>query len=460
MTTMTARTGRHTGRLASDSPQGKLALLAQQRRVSMRLDAHDIASGLPAAIQGIVQKGLLQRVFRDALVPDWIFPTIADTEPWAGNVGDEKIWTRKGLMTPTPTPITPGADVTAATYSIEQWTSTLDQWGRGIDTNMLASAVALGNKFVEDIDTLGTHAAQSMSQAARNALWAPYSGGRTHVTSGATGTTIAVANTAGFGYTSVNGRLTAVSAGNPLTVTVNGVANTVTGTSTASGQGNLTLGTSATVTTGQAVVAANAPQVIQPTGTNAYDLGSSNIATLSLFTNAATRLAKMNVPKINGAYTAFVTEDTINQLRQDPDFKQAMTGRIDSPIWQGRALGRIAGIDFVANNEVPVTLGGSGGTLSVNNCLVVGGGALVWSPLEGLANLLRGTGVEQVPNITIVEPSRGVEVALIVRPPQDRLQQQVSSAWTTVGGFGIPTDLLNASGDPSLYKRAVLVRHA
>lgn len=47
-----------------------------------------------------------------------------------------------------------------------------------------------------------------------------------------------------------------------------------------------------------------------------------------------------------------------------------------------------------------------------------------------------------------------------MRPPQDRLQQQVSTSWTTVGGFGVPTDLLNASGDTSLYKRAVLIRHA
>jgi hypothetical protein len=431
------------------------------RPVRMRLRAHDIASGLPAAIQGIVQKGLLARVFLDALAPEWIFPQIAQTEPWLGNVGDEKIWTRKGLMTPTPTPITPGADVTAASYSVEQWTATLDQWGRSLDTNMLASAVALGNKYVEDVEQLGIHAAQSMSQAARNTLWAPYSGGRTWVTATATSsTTLAVNNTAGFGYTSVNGKLTAVSGSNPLTVTVDGVANTVTAVSVASGAGNLTLGSAVTTAIGKAVVAANAPVSIQPTGATPWDLSGSNVATLSLFRAAATRLAKMNVPKINGAYTAFVTSDTINELWADADFKQAMQGMAESPLWRERSIGRINGIDFVENNEVPITLGGSASTLSVNNCLVVGGGSLVWSPLQGLAGLLRGTGVESVPNIAMVNPSPNVEVALIVRPPQDRLQQQVSTSWTTVGGFGVPTDLLNASGDPALYKRALLVRHA
>src|SRR4051812_7792788 len=76
----------------------------------MDLGAHDIASALPAAILGIVQKGLLDRAFQDSLYPEWIFPNVCDVMPWVGNVGDEKIWTRTGLMTPTPTPVTPGAD--------------------------------------------------------------------------------------------------------------------------------------------------------------------------------------------------------------------------------------------------------------------------------------------------------------------------------------------------------------
>lgn len=119
----------------------------------------------------------------------------------------------------------------------------------------------------------------------------------------------------------------------------------------------------------------------------------------------------MNVPRINGGYTAFVTEDTINELWLDPDWKQATQGLAESPVWRERSFGRVNGIDFVVNNETPMTLGGSGGTLPVNNCLMVGGGALVWSPLQGLAELLRGTGVESVPSISMVQPSPGVEVA-------------------------------------------------
>lgn len=429
-------------------------------RISMDLGAHDIASALPAAIQGIVQKGLLDRAFQDSLYPEWIFPNVCDVMPWVGNVGDEKIWTRTGLMTPTPTPVAPGADAAADTYSMEQWKSILDTYGRSIDTNVLQSAVSLGNKYLQDVMTLGVHAGQSMNQAARNTLYNAYKGGRTYVTSVVTSTTIPVKDTVGFGFTSVNGVLTAVSASNPLTVTINGVTNTVTAISVASGPGNLTVGTSITTAVGHTVVAANAPTSIRPTGGSAYDLSAGNIATLSLFRSAYTRLKKMNIPMIGGGYTAFVTEDTINQLYSDADFKLALTGQVESPVWRDRAIGRINGIDFVANNEVPTVLGGSAGTLTVNQCLVVGAGAIVWSPLENLGSLLAGTGVESVPSISMVSPAAGVDVALIVRPPTDRFQNLVSTTWQTVGGYGTPTDLLNAAGDAALMKRAVLVQHA
>ena len=49
-------------------------------------------------------------------------------------------------------------------------------------------------------------------------------------------------------------------------------------------------------------------------------------------------------------------------------------------------------------------------------------------------------------------------VRLILRSPQDRLQQVVSSSWSWSGDFPIPTDAL-ANGDPSAYKRAVVIEH-
>ncbi|MFB7500030.1 hypothetical protein ACFC09_36025 [Streptomyces sp. NPDC056161] len=419
-----------------------------------RLDRHDVRSTVPPAIRAMMQNGILDRVFQEALVPNFIFPAIADAMPWQGGLGDTKTFTRKGLLAPATTAIT-GSDTSAATYSIEQWSVTMDQYGQAVDTNMLTSAMALASKFLADVETLGINAGQSINQIARNKLYNAYAGGRTWAASATTSSaTLPVNNSAGFGTVLVNGVPTAVSASNPLSVTVNGVGNTVTGVS-----GNsLTLGTAISATAGWAVVAANAPVTVRPTGSTAYDLGTSNTATFAMFRSAVTRLRKMNVPTVGGYYVAHIDPDTEAQLFSDSDFKQALQGRIDSPVYRDLSIGRFGGIDWIRNIEAPTILGGSAGNVTVHRPLVLGAGALVAAPFEGMGSLLAGTGVEDVPDISMIEAAPGVQVARIVRPPQDRLQQTLSTSWSWVGDYGVPSD--STTGDAALYKRAVVLEHA
>ena len=75
-----------------------------------------------------------------------------------------------------------------------------------------------------------------------------------------------------------------------------------------------------------------------------------------------------------------------------------------------------------------------------------------------MGDLLRGSGVEDVPDISMIEAAPGVQVARIVRPPQDRLQQTLSTSWSWVGDYGVPSD--STTGDAALYKRAVVLEHA
>ena len=421
-----------------------------------RLDRHDVRSTVPAAIRAMMQNGILDRVFQEALKPAFIFPAIADAMPWQGGLGDTKTFTRKGLLAPATTAIT-GSDTSAATYSIEQWSVTMDQYGQAIDTNMLTSAMALANKFLADVETLGINAGQSINQIARNKLYNAYAGGRTWcTTAGTSDTSIVVQSVAGFQYVMVNGVPTAVSASNPLNVTIAGVANTVTGVNT--GTSTLTLGTARADVVGDSVIAANAPVTVRPTGNSAYDLSSSNTATFQLFRSCVTRLRKMNVPTVGGYYVAHIDPDTEAQLFSDSDFKQALQGRVDSPIYRDLSIGRFGGIDWVRNIEAPTVLGGNAGTLTVHRPIVLGAGALVAAPFEGMGSLLSGTGVEDVPDISMVEAAPGVQVARIVRPPQDRLQQTLSTSWSWVGDYGVPSD--STTGDAALYKRAVVLEHA
>jgi hypothetical protein len=421
-----------------------------------RLDRHDVRSTVPTAIRAMMQNGILDRVFQESLKPNFIFPAIADAMPWQGGLGDTKTFTRKGLLAPATTPIT-GSDTSAATYSIEQWSVTMDQYGQAVDTNMLTSSMALASKFLADVETLGINAGQSINQVARNKLYNAYMGGRTWATAAAsTDTSIIVQSVRGFEYVLVNGVPTAVSASNPLSVTVAGVANTVTGVN--AGTNTLTLGTTRVDVVGDAVVAANAPVTVRPTGSTAYDLGTSNVATFALFRSCVTRLRKMNVPTVGGYYIAHIDPDTEAQLFSDSDFKQALQGRVDSPIYRDLSIGRFGGIDWVRNIEAPTVLGGSAGNVTVHRPVILGAGALVAAPFEGMGDLLRGSGVEDVPDISMVNAAPGVDVARIVRPPQDRLQQNLSTSWSWVGDYGVPSD--STTGDAALYKRAVVLEHA
>lgn len=422
-----------------------------------RLDRHDVRSTLPAAIRAIMQNGILDRTFQDALVPEFLFPAIADNMPWQGSLGDTKTFTRKGLLTPTTTPLA-GADISgASTYSIEQWSVIMDQYGLSVDTNMLQSAMTLASKFLADVQTLGISAGQSLNQIARNKMYNAYAGGRTWCTvaDGASNTSITVNNASGFATVLVNGVPTPVSAGNPLTVTINGVANTVTGVAA----NVLTLGTARVDVLGDPVIAANAPVSVRTTARNTpFDNTTADVATLAMFRAAVVRLRKMNVPTMGGYYTAHIPPDTEAELFADTDFKQALQGRVDSPVWRDLSIGRFSGIDWVRNNEVPTILGGSAGNVTVFRPLVVGSGALVAAPFEGIGSLLGGTGVEDVPSVRMIDAAPTTQVALIVRPPQDRLQQNISTSWAYTGDFGVPSD--SQTGDAALFKRAVLVEHA
>jgi N4-gp56 family major capsid protein len=425
---------------------------------------HDIRSALPAALQPMLQNGFLEQVFKDALFPELLFPKFADVDPWTAGLGSSRTSTRKGLLPVVTTPIT-GSDASVATYALEQWSVYMDQYGQGVQTDMMANLTALASKYAADVATLGLNAGQSINQLARNKLYTAYKGGRTWVTTTAgSGTSIAVHDLEGFGFKNVNGVPTAVSASNPLAVTIAGVANTVTGVSGTAGPGTLTVGTATAVTVGGAVVSTSAPVTIRPTGNSAFDLGAGNIATLSLFRAAVARLRKMNIPTVNGNYVAFIDPDTEAQLFADADFKVAATGAIESRVFRDMSLGTFLGIDWVRNNEtVTITDGGTAasgvaGTLTVHRPIVMGAGALVSAPLEGQGQLLNGTGIQNIPNINMVNVAPGVDVVIIVKPPSDLLQQKLNTTWSWTGDFGVPSDA--NTGDSAVFKRAIMIEHA
>lgn len=424
------------------------------------LSAHDLRTQVPAAIRAIVQNGLVERSFRSALVPDFLYPRIADREPVSGSVGDTITKTRRGLLTPVTTALGGNTDPSAATYSIEQFALTIDQYANSVDTNLLQAAISAPQKYLEDVTVLGQNAGQSLNRIARGRLFSAYGSGVTFVpTGGSSSATLVVDDASGFDKVLVNGVPTAVSATNPLNITINGVANTVTGCVLATN--TLTLGTATATTTGHVVVASTAATVIRAGArTSQYTMDTADVATLALFRSAVAALRQRSVPPAAGGnYVAHIDATVEAQLFGDADFKSAYQGRGDSAVYGSMSLGTFVGIDWVRNIESPtVTKTVSAGTRTIRRSLVLGGGGLIAGPFSGMGDLLSqvsgGAGASS--DISMVDSGSGLQVALIVRPPQDRLQQIVSSTWSWVGDFAVPTDATNTS-DNALYKRGVVV---
>ncbi len=419
------------------------------------LGRHDIRSNLPAALQGIMQDGLLDRTFQDALVPEFLFPGVATSRPWAANMGDTQHFTRRGLLTPQTTPLG-GVDPTPEAYSAERYSMTMDQYGHTVDTNMLESAMTLASTFLKDIQTLGINAGQSVNRIARNKLYKAYAGGRTWAPALGTATvTMVVDSTDGLETTLVNGIQTAVSATNPIMVSINGAA-AVAVDGVNAGTNTLTFNAAQTWAAGDSVVAANAPVSYRPGAkASAVDLTGADVATFSLFRDAVVRLRTMNVPTLGGAHVAHIDPTTEGQLFADSEFQALYRGAVESPVWGNLALGRFGGIDWVRNNEAQTR---SNGTISYHEPIVLGADAFVAGPFSEMGSLLSQVPEGSSVDVQMVSVGPAIQVARIIRPPQDRLAQVIASSWSYVGDFAVPSD--ETTGDAASFKRGVVVQHA
>lgn len=435
-----------------------MTTLAKPRPFRFDLARHDLRAVLPASVQAMMQNGLLDRMFRDSLVPDFLFPATASVEPVAQGIGATVTFTRDGLLTPTTTPTT-GSDPTPQSVSIEQWSASVEQYSGTVDTNRLSARATLADTFVRNVKKLGIQAGQSLNRLSRNRLYAAYGGGNTWVTTaqGSASTTCVVKDVTGFTTVMSNGILLPVSGGTPLAVTVAGVANTVVAVNV--GTNTLTLGTAVTQAIGDNALSAAAPFSVRPNAkASRFNLAGSDLMNSAVVRAAVAQLRASNVPTINGNYIGHIDPTTEAQLFADSDFKQAYQGRGDSAVFGDMSIGTFLNVDWVRNNETPTTSdGGAAGNLLVHRPIFMGAEALMANPFDGISELLAETGVENVPYISMIGPANGVEVAMIIRPPQDRLQQIIAGTWSWVGDFAVPSDI--TSGTPALYKRAVVIEH-
>lgn len=456
-----------------------------------------IILGSPAAME-LVQTGLIERSFYDALVPPLMFRMEAKEEEWPANTGQEILMTRRGRLAPRTRPLAPGVDPTPQVLPYEQFIARLERYGDTIDTHMPTSAVASADEFMSNIHALGTQAGVSLNRIPRNALFKAYLSGQTVlIQAGLAGdTSIRVAALNGFTDVVLLGTNVAprpVSATHPLPISIVGVVGTrnvigFTPDDLADPFGPGTLLLDAALGAGVAlrapVISVFAPRIIRAGGGLSIDaIGPGDVLQLQDYINAVSVLRRNNVPPHeDGYYHAHLSTDGNAQIFTDPAFQRLNTALPDHVYYQQAFVGTLAQVVSFPNNETPnfenagdvLTTGALSfysqdiGAETVNaagvriaRTIVTGRGAIYEKRLDESKYVSEAGITGKIGEFQIVNNGVEIEtvgVRLILRAPMNRLQDQVAATWSISTSFPVPSDI--ASGTPERFKRAVVIEHA
>jgi hypothetical protein len=432
----------------------------------------------PAALQPIIQQGFLEREFEAALHSRLGYRMCADRQDFAVGIGETLTKTRAGLKPSVTTPILPATNtnfdngLTPSTFSVEQFTITINHYAATTDLNVVTSRVGIASQFLLNAAINGEQAARSLDELARNALFAPYFGGNTRVrtTLASAGVAVTVDDVRGFQYAFVNGVQTPVGGSASMTVTVGsnaytlvGVTTDATNVSTAPNgiSGVLTFSSNVTVadaTAGNTVTSATASSIMRPNGrSNSSLLQATDVLTMGTLLNAVAQLRLNAVPEIDGVYNCYLDPVSARQLFADNDFRQLFQGATSAnQVFKKGMINDFLGLRFIPTTEAYVQNHPSISGAVIRRPIIVGQGALIEGDFAGMAS------ADVAPEDSVISMVDGI--AMVTREPIDRLQQIIAQSWFWIGGFCAPSDTTtNPTTIPTAtnanYKRAVMVEH-
>lgn len=457
------------------------------------------------AFLNVVNQGLLERAFHDALFPAMLYRAEYEKYEWPLHAATSLVFNRSGTIAPIGKPRRPGSEITPKTYEIEQWEVQLQEWADGIDTHMPTASNAIINLFMRDIQQMGMQAAQSMNRRARNTLFNAATAGQTVTSASGTGTTsVPVKNLNGFttARPSTGGRFQPVSASNPLAVRIFNTAGAteqsvnvigfVADTDLEGdpgdefGPGTLTVSASVTFSARDYVLAEDRTYMIRCGGGDKIDaITTGDVMEMAHIREATTRFWSQNIPTHgDGRFHCHISPLVQNSLFADNELQRLTQSLPEYYIYKDFMIGEILNTVFFLNNENPAYGASVRTSLSsttilydsqdnfgaelTNNGLTTGNpvsyslftgydGAREYSqdPQQYLTDVgMNGKIAEpQITNNGISIPVDRVK--LYIRTPLDRLGDTVSSTWRFVGNWVTTTDSL--SGDSARYKRQLAV---
>ena len=453
-------------------------------------------------VRGIVQEGLLERAFHDALFPKMLFRSEVAAVPWPAGIGDNQIFSAPGLMDVDCQPLVPGRDPDVGSYPIEQWEATLQKYGKAIDTHMPTSAAAIADLFMRNAQQLGLQAGQTVNRIVRNRMYAASLSGSTVCETTGAATVVRVKRLNGFtrarrpdlaAGSAV--RFNPVSSSNPLPVKVfdNGVetANTIVAFAAdtpgdEAGPGTVTFGTITTNLAARAYLIADDRTVITRVGGgNSVDslTAGTDIPTMSDIRNTVSVLRQQNAPEHpDGRFHCHHDPKSEALLAQDAEFQRMLTALPDYFIYKKFTIGELLGCVFFRNNECPnkdTVLGGTTATFSQSDPFVgelFVGGVTTGSPVHRMLFTAQGAIMEYFQDYGQLMSEAGItgkvgearinnngidvlteRIQMIIRSPLNRLQDLVSAAWQLTADWPVRTDA--AVGSPPRYKRFAVIEH-
>ncbi|MDB4930537.1 MAG: hypothetical protein JWM10_3021 [Myxococcaceae bacterium] len=430
---------------------------------------------LPPAVAGVIQDGMLERRLLKSLRPLLLWRMLCEQVRHPGNIGERVTRTRSGLIQPDTAASArrlPGVDPGVVTRSVEQFGYGVQPYGKGIDIHLPSAFLACENKFLDDTDALAFHGAQTLGRFCRDELMAAYTGGDSFTTDNpGSVTAVAMKDVTGFDKVLVNGLPTAVSASNPMSVTIGGVARLVTAcvatdaSSPPRGPGTLTISAALDYAQYDRVLRSDAPTVVrQGSRSTGHLIVAGDTPTIASFRQAAAYLRTHNVPGLDGQvgsdYGCFVDSHTENALFADAEFHDAINAQgVSGQIADG-TIGRYAGILFMRNNEMSVIAADSDYQANVHRSIVFGAEAVVeaFIPEMDFQQVVPVEGIATSNHYKMaLDPS--ATFTMVIRAPQDRAGQIVSASWLANLDYCIPTDSLSRTGSQR-YKRCVVVETA
>jgi hypothetical protein len=228
-----------------------------------------------------------------------------------------------------------------------------------------------------------------------------------------------------------------------------------------------------------------APRIVRSAAGASVDaIGPADTLTLQQCINAVAFLRRANVqPHDDGFYHAHISPLSMAQLFADPVFQRLNQSLPEHVIYKEGFLGYISGIMFFMNTESPESFNSgnliataqsglygdeigseivNGQGVQIGRVLITGRGVVYEKYLDESAYVTEAGTTGKIGDFEVVNNNIAIlteRIRLVLRAPQDKLQQTVTATWSISTSFPTPSDITAPSG-PERYKRAIVLEHA